>query len=69
MGRGVNAGVVGLLLANFINPILFNMVQEMGSLFLIIISSLLLFVSRLPIWSIVILMGLIGFLLSITNLI
>ena len=45
MGKGVNAGVVGLLLANFINPILFNMVQEMGGLFLIIISSLLLFVS------------------------
>jgi len=69
MGKGVNAGVVGLLLANFINPILFNMVQEMGTLFLIIISSLLLFISRLPTWSIVILMGLIGFLLSITHLI
>ena len=69
MGKGINAGVVGLLFANFINPILFNMVQEMGSLLLIIISSLLLFVSKLPIWSIVILMGLIGFLLSIANLI
>ena len=66
---GINAGVVGILLANFVNPILLNSLDSTGSVFLLAIASLLVFSDRVPTWAIVLISGLLGLILSIIELI
>ena len=66
---GINAGVVGILLANFVNPILLNSLDSTGSVFLLAIASLLVFSDRVPTWAIVLVSGLLGLILSIMELI
>ena len=66
---GINAGVVGILFANFVNPILLNSLNSSGSIFLLAVASLLVFSDRVPTWAIVLISGLLGLILSIMELI
>ena len=61
---GINAVVVGLLLAAFINPILFLSIRSWFDIALVLALYLLLLFGKLPIWSVIFGVSILGYIWS-----
>ena len=61
---GVNACVVGLLIAAFYNPILISTFSESNNYILVLLGGVIIFVFKLPQWLSVLTIGMFGFILN-----
>ena len=61
---GVNACVVGLLIAAFYNPIFISTFSESNSYILVLLGGIIIFVFKLPQWLSVLTIGMFGFILN-----
>ena len=61
---GVNACVVGLLIAAFYNPILISTFSETNNYILVLLGGVIIFVFKLPQWLSVLTIGMFGFILN-----
>ena len=61
---GINACVVGLLIATFLNPVIINTINDVSDFGLLITASILILLFKFPQWLSVLIMGLAGFVLN-----
>ena len=61
---GVNACVVGLLIAAFYNPIFISTFSESNNYILVLLGGIIIFVFKLPQWLSVLTIGMFGFILN-----
>ena len=61
---GINACVVGLLIATFLNPIFINTIHYASDFGLLLTASIIIFLLKFPQWLSVLIMGLAGFILN-----
>ena len=61
---GVNACVVGLLIAAFYNPIIISSLNEKNDYILVLLGGVIIFVFKLPQWLSVLTLGIFGFILN-----
>ena len=63
--KGINAGVIGLLVAAFYNPIILSSLSGLEDIILILIACVVLFFTKIPQWLAVFILSLSGWVLSL----